>query len=666
MTERAKDPAAQRVMKYAKVVMSNYCAWFVVASLMIFAPVYRNGLTLVTNLDAVGQYYPAFLYIGQWLREHLAGFSFLRDGVKMFDLSIAMGENVAGALNYYGWGDPLNLLAIFATKDNGAVIFSAMFVLRILLAGLAFCAYARYMRLNDTLSKAAALVYAFSSYSLFRCGCYIEFLSPLIFLPLMLLGCERVWKEGKYHTLVLSTLYASLCNFYFLLMVALYMIPYCLLRTSFFYKGSFPRILTGCLKCVAACALGCILSLPVTFGFVRQLFSSSRSELSIFQLLSNPDNWKMELWTFEDWKMVFQPSKQELGNIPIIVGVFLPIGLLCWQTRRQKQCAIACLTATLLLFLPISDYLFSGFSSAYQRWHFLVLFTYLISFCVTADLLVERFKQGAFRKWAKAGIAMVCCIGLIHGGFMMYSSHGTGFGSRLIPLEKMKSYVDSPVRYSKTIQSDDRVYRVSADTPTGISGRPENVAMLNDYYGTKFWLSLINGNVQKLVNRLDSGVFDIHRGYGLNNSRVYESLGGVKFYFQNDNTDFPKTYRWVEEVDFYGEKWNVYQNPDALPLVYAFEKTYFEGELEADYWNENPAILSQAVAASDVEMKRNRISAVLTVEQPSYAVLAIPYSGEWEVQVDGTNAKPFCSPLYYLAIPVEAGTHDIRFNYKAF
>lgn len=41
----------------------------------------------------------------------------------LFDSSIGMGEDIIGTLDYYGFGDPLNVLAVFATKENGAMQF---------------------------------------------------------------------------------------------------------------------------------------------------------------------------------------------------------------------------------------------------------------------------------------------------------------------------------------------------------------------------------------------------------------------------------------------------------------------------------------------------------------------------------------------------------------
>lgn len=101
-----------------------------------YTPVYLSGKSLIWNIDGIGQYYPAFLYIGQYLRNALAG-----GGIPSYDLSIAMGENIVGCLNYYGFGDPISLLAIFATEDNGYIIFAVTYFIRVCLAGFAMIYY---------------------------------------------------------------------------------------------------------------------------------------------------------------------------------------------------------------------------------------------------------------------------------------------------------------------------------------------------------------------------------------------------------------------------------------------------------------------------------------------------------------------------------------------
>lgn len=44
---------------------------FLLATIVGYSPVYLHEKSLIWNIDGIGQYYPAFLYIGQYLRNVL-------------------------------------------------------------------------------------------------------------------------------------------------------------------------------------------------------------------------------------------------------------------------------------------------------------------------------------------------------------------------------------------------------------------------------------------------------------------------------------------------------------------------------------------------------------------------------------------------------------------
>ena len=148
-----------KISNLLKNQIVQYTLLFIAVFAIIFAPFTIRGLSTVWEIDGVGQYYPAFLYIGQYIRD-----IFTTGHIHTFDLRIAMGEDVFSALNYYGLGDPLNILAVFSNKSNGVYLFEFMFFLRLYLAGLAFMAYCRYLKLEKKLLIPGAFMYLCSGY----------------------------------------------------------------------------------------------------------------------------------------------------------------------------------------------------------------------------------------------------------------------------------------------------------------------------------------------------------------------------------------------------------------------------------------------------------------------------------------------------------------------
>lgn len=640
-----------------------YTAGFVVVGVLAFYPLYSNGLSMVEYIDGVGQYYPAFLYTGKWLRALIENLINLRMQVPVFDLSIGMGESVIGALNYYGLNDPLNILAVFANNQNGAYWFSAMYLLRIFLSGLSFMLYCRYMKLNPGWTVIGGLSYAYSGYALYGVAVYIEFSAPYIYFPLLLLGCEKVWKEQRLKCLLLTSVYACLCNIYFVYAAALFLVVYCLVRTTFLYRKNVGRALLECLKCGGVFLMGAVLSAPVTILFLQSLMWSARSELSIAQILLNPDNYIPSSHTIQHYLKGICPAVAYWSNIPVLVFLGGLVAVFRWRTPRQKQCALGVLLGSIGALVLITSYLFSGFGNCYDRWNYQLIFVFLVVFVVTAEELSKRFfGSGRTARRVKCVAGFLCAVNLSVGGAIIYSQCSYEF----LPFEQIQKYTDSPVNYSQVIAADEDVFRISSDSLTNVNERPENVAMINDYYGLTYWLSVINKNAQEMQNRIPTHKNVAWRSYGLENIGLYESMAGVKYYLRQENQEFPQNYELVEEVDFYGVKWQVYRNPDALPLVYAFPIDYYREHLEKSYYEIDQEILERALPASQVTVGCNRISATIEIEEESCLILAVPYSPGWKCLVNGQEIKTFCSCIQYIAAEVPAGNLQVEFVYQPY
>ena len=98
----------------------GYNVIFALVCIIGYSSFWIRGKSLIWEIDGLGQYYPSFLYIGQYLRECFYNCFHGNFGLPLFDISIGMGDDIIGTLNYYGFGDPLNILAVFETKDKVA------------------------------------------------------------------------------------------------------------------------------------------------------------------------------------------------------------------------------------------------------------------------------------------------------------------------------------------------------------------------------------------------------------------------------------------------------------------------------------------------------------------------------------------------------------------
>ncbi|MCD8241321.1 MAG: YfhO family protein, partial [Lachnospiraceae bacterium] len=141
------------------------------------------------------------------------------------------------------------------------------------------------------------------------------------------------------------------------------------------------------------------------------------------------------------------------------------------------------------------------------------------------------------------------------------------WNSEMIACDEVEKYIDLPVNAATVVAGDSTLFRVSKDMLTDANEQPENVAMLNDYYGTTWWFSIINSDVQSYANMSAQETLK-WRSWGFDNNLMYEAFAGVKYYFCSKPENVKEEYKWVEQVTFNGESWDVYENPYYFGMAY--------------------------------------------------------------------------------------------------
>lgn len=697
---------------------------FAVSSLAAFGILLKNGKTLIWQTDGLGQYYPAFLYIGQYIRDFFAGIFSGKLSLPLFDLSIGMGEGVIGTLNYYGFGDPVNLLAVFATKNNGHLVYGILFFLRLYLAGLGFCFYSRKMKIRGFCGILGAVSYIFSGFVLWGGACYIEWLSVLIYFPLMLIGCEDILRGKRGTWLLLAVAFGGLSGFYFLYMASLGLALYALIRTLFCRKGrqlrEHGRFI---LKCLIWYFSGILISAPILFPTIQALFFSQRSSLSVLEVLTDKANYIFSVpgdW----WRLFFDPSyveKDSMMSLMLILTLsslllaVLPKGIIAWSGRR-RQLLLALLILIAAWFLPLTGYLFNAFGETNNRWVFLFYFVLSLNFAFLLSGLTDFLEKREKKKKAsgKAGgktvylmlgaAAVLLILNIGFEGIKLYSSRGINWKEEFVSAENLnETYIDSPAAKSAKVMSDTETFRVETTLLTGINGRPENVAMLNGYQGMTYWFSIVNKRTQSYVN-LVSDVAYHWRSYGLNGWPAAETISGVKYLITDDTSNVPAEYLWTEETEFNGSAWQVYENPYFTGMASVRSekadrklwKNYLGDLTEEDLMDlatQNAGGTSLASAKDPIdgsafraylkavwqnsrenaygdilsfENDGNVISLEAQVLEGDEVVISVPYSRNWKAYVDGRETAVTTRDLMNMSVEgLSAGSHTIILKYSS-
>ncbi|MDO4295622.1 MAG: YfhO family protein, partial [bacterium] len=210
-----------------------YTICFVLLALIIWQPFYREGRSFIWGYDGLYQTYTAMQYYSRYWKEFFSSVLAGHPSLPMVDSTVGLGFDVFTSLNHYGFGDPLQLVSLLFTEETMEVGYAFLTLLRFYLAGLAFGAYAMFVteRKRAILPLlAGAISYCFCGFALYAGVRHPYFMNSLIYLPLLLLGAERILQGKRGTLLTLMVAVAACSDFYFLYILTFLTFSYALVR----------------------------------------------------------------------------------------------------------------------------------------------------------------------------------------------------------------------------------------------------------------------------------------------------------------------------------------------------------------------------------------------------------------------------------------------------
>lgn len=333
-------------------------------------------------------------------------------GSLLYSWNIGLGSNFLALYGYY-LASPLNWLAILFPQGLVIEFLSYMVVLKVALSSLTFSYYlSKKYDTEDPCIAFFALFYAFSAY--FAAYSWnVMWMDCLVLAPLILLGLERLVKEGKCLFYIVTLAVCILTNYYISIMICIFLTIYflALLAMERDHGKHIPAFVRFAGSSLLAGALGMVLILPVfaalgmtassDFSFPKTL----TSYFSVFAMLAR--------------HMVNVDCETGLDHWPNIycgVAVFLFAPLYMMNRRisvREKIVKGALLLFMLLGFsLNIPNYIWHGFhfpNSLPARQSFLYILL-LLTMCYEAfkhrDSISGRQFAGAF--FGSVGFLLLC------------------------------------------------------------------------------------------------------------------------------------------------------------------------------------------------------------------------------------------------------------------
>lgn len=604
-----QDSKSKRIWKFIGV----YTLLFLAAFILTYSPFFEAGKSFIWEGDAREQHYPAMIYVGRYLRQVVLHLFHGEIALPLFDLNLAVGGDIISTLNYYGFGDPLYLLAGLIPTVYTEYLYNFIVILHLFLAGLSFSALCAYHKKPSANILVGAIIYAFSGYAVFLGVRHVFFINAMVQLPLLLIGIDLIIQKRDPLFFILSVFYSALCGFYFLYMMTLMLGVYTLVRFfSLYTKGGIKEFFWMAGRIIGAYLTGLGLSAPLFLPSVLGFLSSSRSGQAVTR------NFVSYGWSYyrDNLLRVIAPIGSD--NAFTVAAIVIPALVLLLFFRRGKNRDLKWLLglAVLVYVFPLGGHIMNGFSYPVQRWTFAVslLLAYTVVEMLPDLLSMNKLRQffcflslvaysvcvflgGKNRSvYYVVGVAMLAATLLV---LSMLTDYAAGkkaqrFGAVACAVlavfnvgvngiyefaKDQGKYINTYSEYGKETQTVmDRVERKAEALAVQKQGRFDSKSFFRNAGAVwrvptlYFYWSIVNSSVVDFWDQTENigiGYTKFHIS-GADERTISDALLSVKYYIGKDKERqyMPHGYAFSEEAS---DGFCIYKNQYALPWGYTYD-----------------------------------------------------------------------------------------------
>jgi len=616
-------------LRTQKKYLFIYTISFIIIILFVFSYFWLNGKSLIWDKNGQGngveQHFNILVYFSQYLRD------FFRNLIQnktfelpMWNMNIGLGGDILTTFHYYVIGDPLNLLSVFVPVKYMEYLYQALIVLRIYLAGFGFLFYCFYMKRDGFSSVLGSFVYVFCSYSLYTSVRHPYFINPMIYLPLLLIGIEKIYKRKLPVLFIVMSAIAAISNFYFFYMICIMLFIYAVIRfkayhNSFQVKLIIPELGRFIGYFLVSVSLAACFLLPN----ISELLNTSRF---------NADNEIHLLYPLKQYfKMCVSFISGNAGYWTCLGYTVLGVSALVMLFLKRKKhvdLAAAFLLGMILMCVPYLGHVMNGFSYVANRWNFgfgfvmayliVVMTPYILSGTVREKNIISGvlisfilllgldmylynshkmleiiivvfmilYLQGGRifehnKYYIKAGYVTICLVSIAVSANELYAAKESNYTAQFPKQgEAIASLQESAERILGDYTEELAFHRYDYDKDN-MQNAERNSSILHGVNGTAGYYSLVNGNISRFLEEMYLSEPFESLYVGLDSRTLLESVLGVKYYIRADGKNMITPYGYIQRETVYQDKkdyvYHLLENDYALPLVYTYD-SYIDRE----------------------------------------------------------------------------------------
>ena len=586
---------------------------FFIIFLIIGTAFLRNNMKTFLDVgDGPDQLYPALYYYGDWLRG-LFG-NLIHGTLPTWSWNIGLGSDVITTLGYYVVGDPFALLAGIWPKSQIELLYGFIILAKIYCMGAAFFAYVRYLKQGWFESLIGSLLYAF-------CGFVVVFVIPMslfgtaiIYLPLLLLGLEKIFRKEKPHFFVFMSFLSVMNNFYMLYMLVLLVAIYGIVRYLFAYRSTVKDFFAAMGKSVGFFAIGACMGAFLFLPMIHVFLSSCRvSGSSIWNIGLFYPSWYYKMF-FAEFAVLGKGSNYTALSFAAI-SFFALILLFVIKKKEYWQLRVGFIVLSLFMLFPVGGSIFNGFGYAVNRWMFGYVFVislitvvilpklYRLSkiqagvlaggiavyiglcfwiqstqniyiyislgFMVCTLLLLFFVGKTKFVRLFKSALLAVLCLYLGLNGFVVYDKDFLELSDSYSTRNSIRDAYNTGLGQTASQLQGQDFYRTTA-------GAYINSSMVNGFYSTTSYWSLQDKDTFDFYVDQDIGLHFVHYFTGFSDPYL-DTLAGEKY--KVTWSDF-SVFGYEKIPTPEGCPGVVYENQYALPLGFTYDSVIYRSEYD--------------------------------------------------------------------------------------
>lgn len=346
-----------------------YSVLFLIMCWVMFHYFREVGASFVWKKDGFNQHFRALSYYSDWLQNIVKNLIYKhRLIIPMWSASIGYGSDIISTLHYYVIGDPLALFSVFVPNKYMVDFYDLLILLRMYLAGMAFAGYCFYMKNKNKIAVlTGSFIYVFCGYTIMFGLNHPYFLNPMIYLPLLLIGVEKIFKKESAIFFSIMVFISCTSNFYFFYIIVLVTILYVIFRIFMYYrKEQWKEAIRMLVRMGSYAVLGVCMSAFILIPVMHLFLGGSRTS----------DGYQYDLlydWSYYKKLPTALLTMSKPGNLLTLgYASIVIIGIVLLFLTRKKYGAVkfAFLVMSAFMLFPFIGRVFNGFSYAANRWTF--------------------------------------------------------------------------------------------------------------------------------------------------------------------------------------------------------------------------------------------------------------------------------------------------------